>query len=285
MDKLKGQFESLLSGQKGGLGGSTTPKSNFDKLNPKLVLLDVGGVHYSTTLETLTRFPESMLGRMFSGRYDIKVGEEDNRVFIDRDGTHFSYILNFLREPKGEPVKIKDKPTTEELRVEARYYGLEEYMFAVQEFTIPDNLDWFDNNKIKIHSYSSQYSGFPASNTLNPNVTYWLSEGGQITNQWIVYEFPAKFYLCKLMMKVDNFQCTAKDWVVQVSEDDECKVWENVKEFQSRCGNECQSDQNFEGFECRAKYIKLFFKNNWGPGGGSYILVTNMKFYGALLDD
>jgi len=41
----------------------------------------------------------------------------------------------------------------------------------------------------------------------------------------------------------------------------------------------------FEEFEVRAKYIKLFFKNNWGSGGGSYILVTNIKFFGGELED
>jgi len=56
-----------------------------------------------------------------------------------------------------------------------------------------------------------------------------------------------------------------------------------LKEFQAICGNTCTTDQNFEGFEFRGRYMRLFCKNNWGPGGGNFILITNVKFYGALV--
>jgi len=38
-----------------------------------------------------------MLAAMFSGRHFVQK-DEDGRYFIDRDGTHFRYILNFLRD-------------------------------------------------------------------------------------------------------------------------------------------------------------------------------------------
>jgi len=41
----------------------------------------------------------------------------------------------------------------------------------------------------------------------------------------------------------------------------------------------------FEGFEVWTKYLKLFFTNNWGSGGGSYILVTDLKFFGGAIDE
>jgi len=171
------------------------------------------------------------------------------------------------------------------LKQKMDFYGLTKAYFGNVDLNIPDPLDWIDNTKIRVHSFSSQYSGFPATNTLNTNVTYWLSEGGQVTNQWIVYEFPTKVYINKIMMKVDNFECTAKDWMVQVTDNDEpTGEWNTVKEFQAQCGNRCQTDQFFEDFEVRAKYVRLYFKNNWGPGGGSYILVTNIKFFGGSLE-
>jgi hypothetical protein len=34
---------------------------------------------------------------MFSGRHQLKT-ESDGSHFIDRDGTHFRYILNYLRD-------------------------------------------------------------------------------------------------------------------------------------------------------------------------------------------
>ena len=60
------------------------------------VELNVGGQHFTTSLQTLTKDPGSMLHAMFSGRFDTKPAK-DGSCFIDRDGTHFRYILNYLR--------------------------------------------------------------------------------------------------------------------------------------------------------------------------------------------
>ena len=37
-----------------------------------------------------------MLAAMFSGKFEMKPSE-DGAFFIDRDGTHFRFILNYLR--------------------------------------------------------------------------------------------------------------------------------------------------------------------------------------------
>jgi len=255
------------------------------KLPKGRIVLDVGGESFASTFETLTKVPDSWIGRMFSGRFPLKVNE-DGAILIDRDGKYFDYILKFLRSyPNHQKIKMSDRIEFEEFKQEVEFYGLTKAMFGDVDTSIPDNLDWLDNKQIKVHSFSSQLSGFPATFTLDPSQTYWLSESGQTTDQWIVYELPSVCYVNKIMMKVDNFQCTAKDWMVQVTEDDDPNgQWNTVKEFQAQCGNSTTSDQYFEDFEVRARYIKLFFKNNWGPGGGSYILVTNIKFYGGSLE-
>lgn len=72
-------------------------KSNFEKMIKTLnqvhfastVKLNVGGKIYKTTLNTLRKDPDSMLCVMFSGRYEVKVDEEDGAYFIDRDGKLF----------------------------------------------------------------------------------------------------------------------------------------------------------------------------------------------------
>ncbi|XP_053861479.1 BTB/POZ domain-containing protein KCTD11 [Malaclemys terrapin pileata] len=60
------------------------------------ITLNVGGKFYSTTLETLTRFPDSMLGAMFRGPRPAHT-DRRGHYFIDRDGKAFRHILNFLR--------------------------------------------------------------------------------------------------------------------------------------------------------------------------------------------
>ena len=91
------------------------------------IILDVGGVRHSTSRSTLTKYPESMLGIMFSGRHDLETMQcKDGSFFIDRDGTHFRHILNYLRD--GEEV-IESFPQSPdvllELIREAKFYQLD----------------------------------------------------------------------------------------------------------------------------------------------------------------
>jgi len=63
-----------------------------------------------------------MLHAMFSGRFDTKPAG-DGSYFIDRDGTHFRYILNYLRT--GQLIVPKDEIIREELLAEAEFYQVE----------------------------------------------------------------------------------------------------------------------------------------------------------------
>jgi hypothetical protein len=62
---------------------------------------------------------------MFSGRFPLTPNAE-GAYFIDRDGRHFHYVLNFLRDPV-ERYKLNSDLTEgqrEELMVELEYFGL-----------------------------------------------------------------------------------------------------------------------------------------------------------------
>ena len=64
---------------------------------------------------------------MFSGRYDLKAMQcQDGSYFIDRDGSHFGYILNYLRNGVlGETFSKLPSGTASELLREARFYQLD----------------------------------------------------------------------------------------------------------------------------------------------------------------
>lgn len=99
---------------------------------PAIVPLNLGGIRFTTSLETLQggRFcnggyagaAESMLSAMFSGRIPTR-RDSEGRYFIDRDGRHFHHILNYLRDGKY-PVALSFAERFEVAR-EAAFYGLE----------------------------------------------------------------------------------------------------------------------------------------------------------------
>jgi hypothetical protein len=92
------------------------------------VKLDVGGCRFTTSLTTLQRFPDSMIGAMFSGRHALPLDDE-GYFFIDRDGTHFRHILNFMRSPESFSSKGLPADVVRDLLVECEYYGLVDVMF------------------------------------------------------------------------------------------------------------------------------------------------------------
>ncbi|CAF1578043.1 unnamed protein product [Rotaria magnacalcarata] len=101
----------------------STETNNLD-----VVELNVGGVTYATTLGTLQQAePESPLAiistlnaaeiRTIFGR------DSKNRIFIDRDGVLFRYVLDYLRNKKlSLPENFAE---LERLRTEAEYYRLD----------------------------------------------------------------------------------------------------------------------------------------------------------------
>jgi len=90
------------------------------------VRLNVGGRIFCTTLSSLCRVKESMLSAMFSGRFSVHK-QADGCFFLDRDGTHFRHVLNYLRDG-SMPCQVEVSPKTEcfyrELLREACFYQI-----------------------------------------------------------------------------------------------------------------------------------------------------------------
>ena len=92
-----------------------------DNISNKPIILNVGGIRYSTSMQTLCMCRNTMLSKMFDSNFPLKL-EDDGSYFIDRDGTHFRYILNFLRDnnlnvPSNESL-------INELLSEVKYYQI-----------------------------------------------------------------------------------------------------------------------------------------------------------------
>ncbi len=102
----------------------------FDSMSKKLdrvhfsskINLDVGGHLFKTSVQTLTKDPNSMLAAMFSGRFEMKPSV-DGSFFIDRDGTYFRFILNYLRT--GKLTLPEGATFLKELEEEAEFYQIQ----------------------------------------------------------------------------------------------------------------------------------------------------------------
>lgn len=105
---------------------------------PKIIRLNVGGISFTTSLDTLLSDENSMLALMFSGKYNVEKDEE-GRYFIDRDGTHFRYILNFLRDGSTY-IPYSNKQLVDELYEEVKFYQIQELLAKLEKERNPPNL-------------------------------------------------------------------------------------------------------------------------------------------------
>ncbi|XP_035788379.1 BTB/POZ domain-containing protein kctd15-like [Anopheles albimanus] len=86
------------------------------------VHIDVGGTIYTSSLETLTKYPDSRLAKLFNGCIPIVLDSLKQHYFIDRDGGMFRHILNFMRNSKL--LVSEDFPDLELLLEEAKYFDI-----------------------------------------------------------------------------------------------------------------------------------------------------------------
>lgn len=86
-----------------------------------IVCLNVGGVYFVTRRDTLRAS-----STFFSGI--VAAHPECTELFVDRDPTHFRYVLNWLRGVRHLP---DDEPTLKELLWEADYYAMHDMREAI----------------------------------------------------------------------------------------------------------------------------------------------------------
>lgn len=84
-----------------------------------IIHLNVGGQRFSTSRQTLTWIPDTFFTALLSGRIP-SLRDETGAIFIDRDPSNFSVILNYLRTRE---VDLKDVDMRV-LRQESEYYGI-----------------------------------------------------------------------------------------------------------------------------------------------------------------
>jgi hypothetical protein len=116
----------------------TKPAIQPKKLFPENIELNVGGMFFSTTVFTLTRLKDSLLGRIFEGKQSGLEKDVGGKYFIDRDGFLFRYILDYLRSLKLH--LPNDFNEIERLKTEADFYELKDLRRQLDVYTNGDRL-------------------------------------------------------------------------------------------------------------------------------------------------
>ena len=102
-------------------------------MSGEVITLNVGGTLFTTTVATLTKYPNSLLAAMFDPGSERPPARKDKQgnFFIDGEPEPFKMILRFLRRGKLNEDIVGC--TLEDLESEADYYGLEELLKIIGE--------------------------------------------------------------------------------------------------------------------------------------------------------
>lgn len=139
--------------------------SYHHRLFPENIELNVGGKYYSTSVPTLTRESDSLLGRIFSGRHEVDK-DETGKYFIDRDGFLFRYILDFLRTNKLH--LPEDFQEIARLKIEAEFYEIK---------GLEMQLDSYSRVRKRAATLQTELFGYI---TLHIRGTYAFGRAGQV---------------------------------------------------------------------------------------------------------
>ena len=102
---------------------------------------------------------------------------------------------------------------------------------------------------------------------------YSLSEGNR--DHYIIFDLGKDYYLKSIRIKVDGYECTIKNFTVSVKEGN------GYTFIQKYIRDKYSDNKEFQEFniEKEGRIFKFDLIDNWGSGGGNYILIKELQFY------
>jgi len=123
-DTLKVEYEEFQKKKADYLRELSQSDNKFE-IKEKIIHLNVGGGIFTASKRTLLKAEGTMLGAMFSGRYEPGPKDKEDRYFIDRPPGPFKTILNCLRtDTKLTYPDEEDETEMKRLKKEIEYYGM-----------------------------------------------------------------------------------------------------------------------------------------------------------------
>ena len=140
-----------------------------------------------------------------------------------------------------------------------------------------DNFLWI-NKEVNIISKSDFTSRHPAEimlgkKVMDKNNDYSLVKGNR--NKYIEFSFIKTYFLKSIRIKVKEYECSIETFKVEVISEKGNRdiVGTFIRE-------KYRDNNNFQEFEINkeCKGVKLYLIDNWGLGGGNYILISKIDF-------
>uniref|UniRef100_A0A8C7RAN5 BTB/POZ domain-containing protein KCTD3 n=1 Tax=Oncorhynchus mykiss TaxID=8022 RepID=A0A8C7RAN5_ONCMY len=180
-----------------------------------IIHLNVGGKRFSTSRQTLTWVPDSFFSSLLSGRIST-LKDETGAIFIDRDPSLFTPILNFLRTKELFPRSIN----VHLLMHEAEFYGITP---LVRKLQLCDELDRSSCGNVLFNGYLPP-PGFTFTHACSsfPSDTAQLADPGMVRiicghHNWIAVAY-AQFVVCYRVKESTGWQqvftSPRLDWVI-----------------------------------------------------------------------
>lgn len=136
-----------------------------------VIELNVGGVYYATTLTTLVCENDSLFSQLFDSNTNnvssssssqianslnmIKIRDSKNKLFFDRDGLLFRYVLDYLRNKSLIlPENFNEK---RRLRREAEYFRLNNMVKAIDDYDYETTLN-LSFNALQARQYQGAHN-------------------------------------------------------------------------------------------------------------------------------
>ena len=137
-----------------------------------------------------------------------------------------------------------------------------------------NNFRWI-NNEVNIVNTSKVHGDYYPDILLGKNNSrkYYLSDGNR--NHFIEFSFITNYFLKAIRISVDNYDCSLKNFKVEITSP--LGTIENIGTFTR---SKYIDNNGFQEFEINkgCKGIKLYLIDNWGEGGGNYILIKRIDF-------
>lgn len=90
----------------------------------RILLLNVGGKRFETSLQTVNKYPNALLARMFAAENSSLLRKDaDGLVFFDRSAKLFEHVLSFYRT--GKVARFDNESKNIALQEEFMFWGLE----------------------------------------------------------------------------------------------------------------------------------------------------------------